>query len=213
MKDEILGKGLRKTMILATVSFLWTGFSGGADVRQAASPESRTQSGGEPLLLKPVALHGEDGKTPLRLVDPFRRRSESDVFQPTESGEDGYLRTTMGSLSKDFKILGIVLASDTNALDCALIQLENADDPVLVHEGDLVRVDRSGSGSVRRGGVVRKGAKSQGRERKRSGSAIVDLDEELEKFVFYVNIKTIEPTYIEVYHNKKRPDETIRLSW
>ena len=38
-------------------------------------------------------------------------------------------------------------------------------------------------------------------------------EEQLRKYVFYLNVKHIEPTYIEVYHNKKRPDETIRLNW
>ncbi len=40
-----------------------------------------------------------------------------------------------------------------------------------------------------------------------------DLEEQLRKFVFYVNVKHIDSTFIEVYHNKKRPDETIRLNW
>ncbi|MBQ6135835.1 MAG: hypothetical protein IJI73_00510, partial [Kiritimatiellae bacterium] len=45
------------------------------------------------------------------------------------------------------------------------------------------------------------------------GTAEADLEEQLRKFVFYMNVKHIEPTFIEVYHNKKRPDETIRLNW
>ena len=48
----------------------------------------------------------------------------------------------------------------------------------------------------------------------RKGSlADLDLEDQLKKYVFYLNVKHIEPTYIEVYHNKKRPDETIRLNW
>lgn len=88
-----------------------------------------------------------------------------------------------------------------------------------MHEGDLVRVDRLGAdGRGHRGKkVFSRGRTGPG------GKAVVlggraaqnrsDLDEQLRKFVFYVNVKRIEPTFIEVYHNKKRPDETIRLNW
>ena len=170
-----------------------------------------------PELLRPVVLRDEGGGD-VALVDPFRRGGGAEEQTP---GEDGLMRTTMGEISSEFKILAIVVPADTNATRSALIQFHLSDEPIVVHEGDLVRVDRSGaSGRVRGGGRARtrQARPSQGgagarRQQLRYSQADADLEEELKKFVFYVTVKSIEPNYIEVNHNKKRPDETIRLNW
>ena len=71
-----------------------------------------------------------------------------------------------------------------------------------------MRVDRS-AGAKGRGRIAR----TRPRTARPFQSQDADLEEQLKKFVFYVNVKHIEATFIEVYHNKKRPDETIRLNW
>lgn len=125
------------------------------------------------------------------------------------------MRTTMGEISSEFRILAITIPADTNTPRTALIQFYTADEPILVHEGDLVRVDRLGAKDRRgRAGNVALQRRRMARPSQVSrSSADADLEEQLSKFVFYVNVKHIESTYIEVYHNKKRPDETIRLNW
>ena len=170
-----------------------------------------------PPLLRPVTLRDCDGNAETGLVDPFRRRGE-DESASSGQVEDGLMRTTMGEISSEFKILAISIPTDTNTPRSALIQFYTADDPVLIHEGDLVRVDRVGGGrgmvrkAVRRAVRVARASAAAGR-RRAGASDDAELEEQLRKFVFYVNVKHIEPTYIEVYHNKKRPDETIRLNW
>ena len=188
-----------------------------------------------PPLLRPVALKDEDGNAEVGLVDPFRRPTDEDGVATVPVG-DGLMRTTMGEISSEFRILAITIPADTNTPRTALIQFYTADEPILVHEGDLVRVDRlnargrAGRTALRRGQM----AGQTGMRKVQNGRAVAprppqrlanaartanapyqdaDLEEQLSKFVFYVNVKHIEPTYIEVYHNKKRPDETIRLNW
>ena len=157
-----------------------------------------------PPLVRPVTLRDAAGNAENDLIDPFRRRGgDADGTAPEPDG-DGLMRTTMGEISSEFRILAITVPQDTNTPRAALIQFHNADDPILVHEGDLVRVDRLGGKNGR--------AQASLRRVKRPGAAS-DLEEQLRKFVFYVNVKHIEPSFIEVYHNKKRPDETIRLNW
>lgn len=184
-----------------------------------------------PPLLKPVTLRDDDGQVELGLVDPFRRRSDDAFGDPAAAvpGEDGLLRTSLGEISSEFRILAITIPKDTNTPRTALIQFYTSDEPILVHEGDLVRVDRlgangrhgrTGRAALRRGRTGQNGRAVAPRLPQRSatsartgGLADLDLEEQLRKYVFYVNVKNIEPTYIEVYHNKKRPDETIRLNW
>lgn len=167
-----------------------------------------------PPLLRPVTLKDDDGNAEVGLVDPFRRRSDEEGASSVP-GEDGLMRTTMGEISSEFRILAITIPADTNTPRTALIQFYTADEPIIVHEGDLVRVDRLGAKDRRgRAGNValQRGRMARPSQVSRS-SADADLEEQLRKFVFYVNVKHIESTYIEVYHNKKRPDETIRLNW
>ena len=180
-----------------------------------------------PPLLRPVTLKDDDGRAEQSLVDPFRRRGADDAIgEDAEPGEDGLMRTTMGEISSEFRILAITIPADTNTPRTALIQFYTADEPILVHEGDLVRVDRLGAhgrkgrAAPRRGRTGQNGRAVAPRPPQRSSSsaragglADLDLEEQLRKYVFYLNVKHIEPTYIEVYHNKKRPDETIRLNW
>ncbi len=186
-----------------------------------------------PPLFQPVVLKDADGNAELDLVDPFRRRGADEEASAEATAEDGLMRTTMGEISSEFRILAITIPQDTNTPRAALIQFHDADEPILVHEGDLVRVDRTGAaGRGRAGKPSRPRASANARnslQRGQSGRAAsarpqfpvspkpagqdADLEEQLKKFVFYVNVKHIEPTFIEVYHNKKRPDETIRLNW
>ena len=181
-----------------------------------------------PPLLRPVTLKDDDGRAEQSLVDPFRRRGADDAIgEDDEPGEDGLMRTTMGEISSEFRILAITIPADTNTPRTALIQFYTADEPILVHEGDLVRVDRLGTHGRNgrtaprrvRTGQAGRAAVSGGRNGRagarpsHGGLADLDLEDQLKKYVFYLNVKHIEPTYIEVYHNKKRPDETIRLNW
>ena len=180
-----------------------------------------------PPLLQPVTLKDGNGQSEQNLVDPFRRRGADDAAgEYAEPGEDGLMRTTMGEISSEFRILAITIPQDTNTPRTALIQFYTSDEPILVHEGDLVRVDRlgahgrTGRAAPRRGRTGQNGRAIAPRLPQRSSSsartgglADLDLEEQLRKYVFYLNVKHIEPTYIEVYHNKKRPDETIRLNW
>ncbi|MBR4258890.1 MAG: hypothetical protein IKQ17_07660 [Kiritimatiellae bacterium] len=202
-------------LVLATVAF--------ADSTNAVPP----------TLFQPVVLKDADGNAELDLVDPFRRRGADEDGGVAATAEDGLMRTTMGEISSEFRILAITIPQDTNTPRAALIQFHDADEPILVHEGDLVRVDRTGAaGRGRAGKPSRPRASANARnslQRGQSGRAAStrpqfpvslksagqdsDLEEQLKKFVFYVNVKHIEPTFIEVYHNKKRPDETIRLNW
>jgi hypothetical protein len=178
-------------------------------------------------LLQPVTLKDDNGRSEQNLVDPFRRRGADDATgEYAESNEDGLMRTTMGEISSEFRILAITIPQGTNTPRTALIQFYTSDEPILVHEGDLVRVDRLGAHGRTRRTPPRRGRTGQNgravapRPPQRSSSsaragglADLDLEEQLRKYVFYLNVKHIEPTYIEVYHNKKRPDETIRLNW
>ena len=178
-------------------------------------------------LLQPVTLKDDNGRSEQNLVDPFRRRGADDATgEYAESNEDGLMRTTMGEISSEFRILAITIPQGTNTPRTALIQFYTSDEPILVHEGDLVRVDRLGAHGRTRRTPPRRGRTGQnGRavaprppqrlasSARTGGLADLDLEEQLKKYVFYLNVKHIEPTYIEVYHNKKRPDETIRLNW
>ena len=181
-----------------------------------------------PPLLQPVTLKDDNGQFEQNLVDPFRRSGADDAAgEYAEPWEDGLMRTTMGEISSEFRILAITIPQDTNTPRPALIQFYTSDEPILIHEGDLVRVDRLGAhGRTRRApprrgrtGQAGRAAVSGGRNGRagarpsHGGLADLDLEDQLKKYVFYLNVKHIEPTYIEVYHNKKRPDETIRLNW
>ena len=190
---------------------LGVGVSSFAEVAGDSHPPAVTNF---PPLLRPVTLKDDDGNAEVGLVDPFRRRSDEEGASSVP-GEDGLMRTMMGEISSEFRILAITIPADTNTPRTALIQFYTADEPIIVHEGDLVRVDRLGAKDRRgRAGNValQRGRMARPSQVSRS-SADADLEEQLRKFVFYVNVKHIESTYIEVYHNKKRPDETIRLNW
>ena len=64
------------------------------------------------------------------------------------------------------------------------------EEPTLVHEGDQVRVPRP---------VPRGRARAE--------------EDPNARYTFYLYVKTIAPTYIEVYHSKTRPDDTQILRW
>ena len=232
MKVKVMNETVKTACRLSIVAclMLGVGVSSFAEVAGDSHPPAVTNL---PPLLQPVTLKDDDGNAEVGLVDPFRRRGDEDGASSV-TGEDGLMRTTMGEISSEFRILAITIPEDTNTPRTALIQFYTADEPILVHEGDLVRVDRlgakdrrgrSGNVALQRGRMAQNGRGALQRDRNDGGragarpsqvsrsSADADLEEQLRKFVFYVNVKHIESTYIEVYHNKKRPDETIRLNW
>ena len=179
----------------------------------AASNDAAITNSVPTALLRPVTLKDENGKPEMDLVDPFRRQGADDgAGESAEPSEDGLLRTSLGEISSEFRILAITVPADTNATRTALIQFYTSDEPVLVHEGDLVRVDRLGA-NRRAGKSSQRRARTAANVAGAGGLADLDLEEQLKKYVFYVNVKHIDSTFIEVYHNKKRPDETIRLNW
>lgn len=213
MKVKVMNETVKTACRLSIVAclMLGVGVSSFAEVAGDSHPPAVTNF---PPLLRPVTLKDDDGNAEVGLVDPFRRRSDEEGASSVP-GEDGLMRTTMGEISSEFRILAITIPADTNTPRTALIQFYTADEPIIVHEGDLVRVDRLGAKDRRgRAGNValQRGRMARPSQVSRS-SADADLEEQLRKFVFYVNVKHIESTYIEVYHNKKRPDETIRLNW
>lgn len=132
-----------------------------------------------PPLARGVELVDEHGNPETGLVDPFAKPARPAA---EEEQDPGLMRTGLGEIPGGFKILGISIPAEGGAR-AALVQPGAGSDPVLVHEGDLVRIDRPGA------------------------------KDDAERFVFYVNVKKIEPGYIEIYHNKKRPDESVRLNW
>lgn len=213
MKAKTMNERVKTACRLSIVAclMLGVGVSSFAEVAGDSHPPAVTNL---PPLLRPVTLKDDDGNAEVGLVDPFRRRSDEEGASSVP-GEDGLMRTTMGEISSEFRILAITIPADTNTPRTALIQFYTADEPILVHEGDLVRVDRLGAKDRRgRAGNVALRRRRMARPSQVSrSSADADLEEQLSKFVFYVNVKHIESTYIEVYHNKKRPDETIRLNW
>lgn len=204
------------------------GCSAPAATNAAPATKTAPAKNAVPALLRPVTLVDAEGMAESGFVDPFRRRGDDGDGGAAASDDDGLMRTTMGEISSEFRILAIVIPHDTNTPRAALIQFHDADEPILVHQGDLVRVDRAdgrGRAGIAKGKRPRTSAAGgAARQRKglagngpvgavRRGNADAELEEQLRRFVFYVNVKNIEPTFIEVYHNKKRPDETIRLNW
>lgn len=151
------------------------------------------------LLAPPQPLRDAEGRAEVGLVDPFSR--PADRASPVEAGA-GMMRTSMGELSSDFKILGIVIPDNPDLPPSAVLRMTGESDPMIVYPGDVVRVENARLNQPGRRNVarLRRGERDP-------------LDEQLKDFVFYLHIKAIHPTSLEVFHNKKRPDETIILNW
>lgn len=156
------------------------------------------QAGTDELLAPPQPLRDATGRAEVGLVDPFSRPADRTV---TSTGDEGMMRTSLGEISSDFKILGIVIPSDPNLQPSAVLRMTGDAEPLIVHPGDIVRVENSRADATNR-------RFARLRREKRDS-----LDEQLKDFVFYLHIKAIHPTALEVFHNKKRPDETIILNW
>jgi hypothetical protein len=154
-----------------------------------------------PLTEPPQKLRDASGEPETDLIDPFQRRTGRDAEDDTASG---LLRTSFGEISEEFRILSIIVPQDTNTLPMALIKLHNRAEPHLIRPGDLVRIDR---------GTVMNTARGGKRPAVPAASTLAGVLSALERYTFYLYVKEIQPTYIEVYHNKKSPDETIILSW
>lgn len=143
-----------------------------------------------PLSEPPQPLRDADGNPETGLVDPFTPRS-GDAGDPDLAGT-GLVRTALGDLPAGFRILAIAVPEGDGAAPSALIRMSDEDEPTLVREGDQVRVLRDG-----------------GRKRGSARSAAAAED----RYTFYLYVKTIAPTYLEIYHAKNRPDETLILRW
>lgn len=149
-----------------------------------------------PLVDPPQPLRDAEGNPEVGLVNPFTPRAEGAADPGL--GESGLTRTSLGDLPADFRILGIAIPEGEGARPSALIRMGGDEEPTLVHEGDQVRVSRDPSG-VRRRAAGRRGAAPE--------------PSAADRYTFYLYVKTISPTYLEVYHSKKRPDETLILRW
>lgn len=155
-----------------------------------------------PLTEPPQKLRDASGAPETDLIDPFQKRTGRDTEEDNTAG--GLLRTSFGEVSDEFRILSIVVAQDTNILPMALIKLHTQAEPHLIRPGDLVRIDR---------GTANKGTARGGRAVTPASSLSANALAALDRYTFYLYVKEIQPTYIEVYRNKKSPDETIILSW
>ncbi len=143
-----------------------------------------------PLSDPPQPLRNADGSPETGLIDPFVPRT-AEAGDPEMPGT-GLVRTALGDLPADFRILAIVIPEREDAKPAALIRMSESEDPTLVHEGDQVRVLRD---TGPRRGTARKPSPAD------------------DRYTFYLYVKTIAPSYLEVYHAKNRPDETLILRW
>lgn len=144
-----------------------------------------TAFAGVPLADPPQDLRNADGTPEVGLVDPFVPRGAA---EDPEMPGSGLTRTAAGELPADFRILAISIPETGEPT--ALVRMGEKEEPTLVREGDQVRVPR---------------ALPRGRAR-----AAADPNA---RTTFYLYVKTIAPTYIEVYHTKTRPDDTQILRW
>jgi hypothetical protein len=154
-----------------------------------------------PLAGPPQTLRDASGAPELDLIDPFQRRAGNGLG---EENAAGLSRTSFGDIPDEFRILSIVILQDTNTPPMALIKLNSRAEPNLVRPGDLVRIDRDAVAVA-----------SRGKRKAPAPAAALSADalEALNRYTFYLNVKDIQPTYIEVFHNKQSPEDTIILSW
>ena len=144
--------------------------------------------GAIPLADPPQPLRDKDGKPETGLVDPFVPRGATE--DPELPGAEGLTRTAAGELPADFRILAISIP--VRGEPTALIRMAKDDEPTLVRQGDQIRVPRADP------------------RRARGRAAEADPNA---RTTFYLYVKTIAATYIEVYHTKTRPDDTQILRW
>lgn len=156
------------------------------------------------LVDPPLTLRDEDGKPEANLMDPFAAHTGS------ESSNGTMQRTSLGDLSSEFQILSIVVPTDPSRPPLALIRLHSQEEPTLVHPGDLIRIEQSPNATTKRTARLSKRQRVPGAESAATSDAVQTM---LDRFTFYLYVKDIKPTYLEVYRNKKQPDETIILSW
>lgn len=142
--------------------------------------------GAIPLADPPQPLRDKDGKPETGLVDPFVPRGAA---EDPEMPGSGLTRTAAGELPADFRILAISIP--VRGEPTALVRMAKDEEPTLVREGDQIRVPRADP-------------------RRRGRAATPDPNARTN---FYLYVKTITPTYIEVYHTKTRPDDTQILRW
>ena len=164
----------------------------------AAEAKGDAVAGVIPLAAPPQRLRDAAGQPETDLVDPFQRRS---TIPQGEGAMPGMSRTSFGEISDEFRILSIIIPQNTNTLPMALIKLHSNTEPQLVRPGDLVRINRTAAPAGARGG------------RRPAAAPLPDTLSALQRYTFYLYVKEIHATYIEVYQNKKSPDETIILSW
>ncbi len=141
-----------------------------------------------PLADPPQPLRDKDGNPETGLVDPFVPRGAA---EDPEMPGTGLTRTAAGELPADFRILAISIPETGEPT--ALIRMAKDEEPTLVRQGDQIRVPRGDP---------------RGRGRVRAAEQTPNA-----RTTFYLYVKTITPTYIEVYHTKTRPDDTQILRW
>ena len=139
-----------------------------------------------PLADPPQKLRDAEGNPETGLVDPFVPRG---AVEDPEMPGSGLTRTAAGELPADFRILAISIPE--RGEPSALIRMGGKEEPTLVRQGDQIRVPRAAP-------------------RVRARAAEPDPNA---RTTFYLYVKTIAPTYIEVYHTKTRPDDTQILRW
>lgn len=139
-----------------------------------------------PLADPPQPLRDKDGNPETGLVDPFVPRGAT---EDPEMPGSGLTRTAAGELPADFRILAISIPEKGEPT--ALVRMAKDEEPTLVRQGDQIRVPRPNP--------------------RRRGRA--DAADPNARTTFYLYVKTIAPTYIEVYHTKTRPDDTQILRW
>lgn len=154
-----------------------------------------------PLVKPPQDLRDEQGLPEKDLINPFRNRNEQ-MSDDKSLDNNGLQRTSLGEVSEDFRILAIAIPADPKQKPMALIRLSESSDPTLVHPGDLVRSN-----------IPSQNAKNTRRRNTSSQNALgADVQALMNRYTFYLHIKDIQPTFLELYHNKKRPDETTIIS-
>ncbi len=143
-----------------------------------------------PLVQPPQTLLDAEGNPELELINPFAKGRSREV--ETDGSMGRLQRTTLGEVSNDFALLAIVVPEDDTVEPMALIRQNQDAGPILVRPGDLIRTREP----TKRGNRWGRSKEELAREKLKGN------------FTFYLYIKNILPTHLEVYHNKKNPNET-----
>ncbi len=145
----------------------------------------------------PQDLVDKNGKPEIDLIDPFQGEQSNDV------SDDDFSTTSMADIPIGLKILAIIIPKDKSQKSVALIKLPNSDKPYLVKEEDSVRIISNEETKELKNKVSKK------KNIKNTGLDLLNWRTK-QNFDFYIFIKKIHPTYLEIY-KKKRPNEVLNL--